>query len=255
MSGPDRWSFLKEFTAARIALGRTGNALPTENLLDFQMAHAQARDAVHASLDMELLHKQIADTGIGLPVAEVNSEAPTRHAYLQDPSKGRHLSPDAELPETSVEHDLVFIIGDGLSATAVHENAVATLAATLTHLEGWTVAPLVIAHQARVALADEIGARFHAALSVMLIGERPGLSASDSLGAYLTFAPKPGRQNAERNCVSNIRPAGLRPELAGYKIAWLLKEARRLKLTGVNLKDDAPDALPGRQEKSRGQLS
>ena len=139
----------------------------------------------------------------------------------------------------------LFVIGDGLSATAVHENAVATLAATLKHLEGWKVAPLVIAHQARVALADEIGAHFHAALSVMLIGERPGLSASDSLGAYLTYEPKPGRQNAERNCVSNIRPAGLKPELAGYKIAWLLKEARRLKLTGVKLKDDALEALPG----------
>ncbi len=245
MSGADRWSFLKEFTAARIALGRTGNALPTANLLDFQMAHARARDAVHAALDMELLQRQIAEAGIGLPVAEVKSEAPTRHAYLQDPSMGRHLAADAELPEAAGEHDVVFVIGDGLSATAVHENAVATLAATLKHLEGWTVAPLVIAHQARVALADEIGAHFNAALSVMLIGERPGLSASDSLGAYLTFAPKPGRSNAERNCVSNIRPAGLKPDLAGYKIAWLLKEARRLKLTGVKLKDDAPDALPG----------
>ena len=245
MSGADRWSFLKEFTAARIALGRTGNALPTANLLDFQMAHARARDAVHAALDRDLLQRQIAEAGIGLPVAEVKSEAPTRHAYLQDPSRGRHLAADAELPEGVGEHDVVFVIGDGLSATAVHENAVAVLAATLKHLEGWRVAPLVIAHQTRVALADEIGAHFKAALSVMLIGERPGLSASDSLGAYLTYEPKPGRSNAERNCVSNIRPAGLTPDLAGYKIAWLLKEARRLKLTGVSLKDDAPDALPG----------
>ncbi len=248
MSGADAWDFLRKHTEARIALGRAGDGLPTSAALAFQMAHAQARDAVHAPFDPDILRTQMKERGITLPVTEVQSQAPDRATYLQRPDLGRLLATDAALPETD-GCDVAFVIGDGLSATAVHAHAAATLAATLAHLEGWTPGPVVLARQARVALADPIGERLGAKLTVMLIGERPGLSAADSLGAYLTFAPRPGRQNAERNCVSNIRAAGLPPEAAGFKIAWLLNKAREMGLTGVALKDDAPAYLPGRDVK------
>lgn len=239
MTASDRWHFLRQHTDARIALGRSGNALPTDEVLAFQLAHAQARDAVHGSMDVDVLRQQLVDAGVSLPVELVASRARDRAAFLQRPDLGRLLDADATL-SAGDRCDVVFVLGDGLSARAVMENGVATLAATLAHLDGWDVGPIVIAQQARVALADPIGEALGAQLAVMLIGERPGLSAADSLGAYLTYGPRVGRQNADRNCVSNIRDKGLAPEDAGHKIAYLLGRARELSLTGVALKDDAP---------------
>lgn len=239
MTAPDRWHFLRQHTDARIALGRSGNALPTDEVLAFQLAHAQARDAVHGSMDVDVLRHQLVDAGVSLPVELVASRARDRAAFLQRPDLGRLLDADATL-SAGDRCDVVFVLGDGLSARAVMENGVATLAATLAQLDGWDVGPIVIAQQARVALADPIGEALGAQIGVMLIGERPGLSAADSLGAYLTYGPRVGRQNADRNCVSNIRDKGLAPEDAGHKIAYLLGRARALSLTGVALKDDAP---------------
>jgi len=244
MSGADPWDFLRRHTEARIALGRSGNALPTDEVLRFQLAHAQARDAVHGRLDLPLLQSQLADAGISLPVKQVVSRASDRAAFLQRPDLGRLLERGANLGPKG-ESDVVFVLADGLSARAVMENGVATLASALSQLEGWDVAPIVIAEQARVALGDPIGEALGAKLSVMLIGERPGLSAADSLGAYLTFGPRTGRQNADRNCVSNIRQKGLTPDEAGHKIAYLLGMARSMGLTGVALKDDAPMRVTG----------
>lgn len=245
---PDSWDFLRRHTDARIALGRTGNALPTQEVLAFQLAHAQARDAVHGEMDAAALAAQLGDAGISLPVLHVVSCARDRGQYLQRPDLGRKLKTDLRAgvnEDKPGEHDVIFVLGDGLSARAVMENGVATLAATLAHLDGWDVGPVVIASHARVALGDPIGETLGARLSVMLIGERPGLSAADSLGAYLTFGPRSGRQNADRNCVSNIRERGLTPVDAGHKIAYLLGQARSLGLTGVGLKDDMPMQLSG----------
>lgn len=242
----DPWHVLRRHTAARIALGRTGNGLPTAHLLDFQMAHARARDSVHMAFDAAGVAASLS--GIAQPVLTVQSAAPDRVTYLQRPDLGRRLADgDAErLAAHAGDWDVAFVLADGLSARAVHDHGAATLRAILALLDDtWTIAPVVLAHQGRVALADDIGAALGAALTVILIGERPGLSSADSLGAYLTWAPRPGRTNAERNCVSNIRPAGLPPVEAAHKLVYLLREARHLKLSGVRLKDEAPAALDG----------
>ncbi|MEQ8747701.1 ethanolamine ammonia-lyase subunit EutC [Pyruvatibacter sp.] len=236
MTARDPWGFLQAHTDARIALGRSGNGLPTREVLAFRMAHAQARDAVYTPLDAKLLRGQISAAGVSLPVIEVSSQAPDRTTFLQRPDLGRLLTDEAKLA-TREMCDVVFVLADGLSARALHENAVPTLAATLIALEGWRVGPVVLARQGRVALADPIGERVNALLSVILIGERPGLSAADSLGAYLTYAPRTGRQNADRNCISNIRAGGMSPATAGHKIAYLLSRARAISGTGVMLKD------------------
>lgn len=246
MSDPptnDPWARLRRVTRARIGLGRAGDALPTGALLDFQLAHARARDAVHTPFDTDALAAQLD----GLPVVRVTSAAPSRAVYLQRPDLGRRLSPESAAALPSGPFDVAFVIGDGLSATAVHAHAVPTLKAILTRLDGWSIAPIVLATGCRVALGDEIGARLGAGMVAVLIGERPGLSAADSLGIYLTYDPKPGRRDSERNCISNIHPPdGLGYQAAADKLAWLMREARRLKLTGVSLKDDAPalDAPP-----------
>ena len=227
---------LRGLTQARIALGRVGQALPTAAMLDFQLAHARARDAVNAELRAEGLAAAIGDR----PVIELASQARDHATYLRRPDLGRRLDPtDAErLPATAP--DAAFIVADGLSATAVHHHAASLLLALFERLEGWTLAPVVIARHARVALGDEIGAALGARMIVVLIGERPGLSAPDSLGAYLTWAPRRGRLDSERNCVSNIRPPhGLGYAAAADRIVALMREARRLELTGVNLKADA----------------
>ncbi|MGZ3403185.1 MAG: ethanolamine ammonia-lyase subunit EutC, partial [Phenylobacterium sp.] len=216
--------------SARVALGRAGQGLPTAPMLAFQMAHAKARDAVHAAMDVERLRTQLVGD-----VRVVDSAAPDRAAYLADPGLGRRPASGA-LPHG--DFDLAIVIGDGLSATAVQAHAPAVVAALRARLAGWTLAPTVIARQARVAIGDPIGEALGARAVVVLIGERPGLSAADSLGAYITWDPRPGRQDSERNCVSNIRsPGGLAPEAAADKIAWLLTEARRMGMTGVALKD------------------
>jgi ethanolamine ammonia-lyase small subunit len=243
----DPFAVLRLATAARVGLGRAGQGLPTAPMLAFQLAHARARDAVHAALDVAALRE-----ALGEPAIAVRSAASYRAAYLANPDLGRQLDPAASaLPRG--DHDVAIVIADGLSATAVQAHAAPVAAALRARLPGWSLAPLVIAQQGRVALGDPIAEALGARLVVVLIGERPGLSAADGMGAYITFDPKPGRRDSERNCVSNIRsPGGLAPDQAADKIAWLLTEARRLGFTGVDLKDreslaePTPGQLPNR---------
>ncbi|PPQ19332.1 Ethanolamine ammonia-lyase light chain [Bradyrhizobium shewense] len=241
---------LRAFTPARVALGRSGASVPTKALLDFTLDHARARDAVHAAFDAARL---VADLGaLGLAVTEVRSQAVDRRDYLRRPDLGRRLDPgSAEVlaRAASAPCRLALVIGDGLSAAAVHAHAVALARRLLPLLaEGDDVAidHVVVASGARVALGDEIGAILGARMALMLIGERPGLSAPDSLGAYLTFAPKPGRTDAERNCVSNIHHAGLSYDEAAFKIAWLVREGLARQVSGVALKDESADRAPRR---------
>jgi ethanolamine ammonia-lyase small subunit len=244
---PDPWADLRRHTPARIGLGRSGVALPTAEVLRFAAAHAQARDAVHVALDSAALEQQLHIDG--WRCVAVSSRATSRDEYLRRPDLGRRLAPaDAmrlkDLAAGGV--DLAIVIGDGLSALAVQRHAPPLLAALRTALGDMrTAAPLVIATQARVALADDIGALLQARIALILLGERPGLSSPDSLGAYLTHAPAIGRADAERNCVSNIRPEGLPPERAAQRIAWLVREALRRRISGIALKDDSATALLG----------
>ena len=244
---PDPWAELARRTPARIALGRAGAALPTDEVLRFALAHARARDAVHASFDAAALAGEIA--ALSLRSLVVRSAAPDRPTYLRRPDLGRRLSPEsrdalaaAAAGETC---DLAVVVADGLSATAAHAQVVPLLRAFLPWVRraGWRLGPVVLAHQARVALGDEVGALLRARCVALLVGERPGLSSPDSLGIYLTYDPRPGRTDAERNCISNVRPEGLGFELASYKLAWLLDRALTRQLTGVQLKDES-DAVP-----------
>jgi ethanolamine ammonia-lyase small subunit len=236
------WDRLKTLTRARIGLGRAGDSLPTQALLDFQMAHARARDAVHGAVDWRALAGALAPS----PTLEIASAATDRTTYLRRPDLGRVLADGEGDKLPNGPFDIVFIVGDGLSASACDAHAAATAKAALALLDGFSIGPVVLARGARVALSDPIGAAMGARLAIMLIGERPGLSSADSLGAYLTFAPAPGLRDSARNCISNIHAHGLRPERAAVKIAWLAREALRLRLTGVDLKEAAPDdLLPG----------
>ena len=233
--GDDPWAVLRAATRARVALGRAGDALPTARELEFRAAHAAARDAVHQPLEVDRLRPALGD------FLEVHSAAPDRATYLQRPDLGRRLAPGTELPRTG--DDLAVVVADGLSPRAVHEHAAGLVTALLDRLPGWTVAPLVLAHQARVALGDAVGAALGARAVVVLIGERPGLSAADSLGAYLTYRPRVGCPDSARNCLSNIRPPdGQDYPAAARTLALLMTEARKRQLTGVDLKDDF-DAL------------
>ncbi|WP_175104577.1 ethanolamine ammonia-lyase subunit EutC [Pararobbsia alpina] len=241
------WDVLRRFTRARIALGRAGNSLPTTPLLEFNLAHAQARDAVHQPLDPGPLHEALREAGF--QTLDVESAAPDRAHYLRRPDLGRTLS------DESVAHladyagtmnstpDVVYVVADGLSAFAAARHALPLLRAVHARLEGWNVGPVVVARQARVALGDDIGERLRARMVVMLIGERPGLSSPDSLGLYLTYGPRVGRSDAERNCISNVRPEGLGYEQAAFKLHYLMTHARQLSLTGVGLKDDSDRLL------------
>jgi len=229
----------RALTTARIGLGRTGVSLETRDLLDFQQAHALARDAVHARLDPASLAASLAGIVPG-EVLILRSAAPDRTAYLQRPDLGRKLDARsrellAQLP-VQTEFDLALIVVDGLSALAVERHAAPLIAELLPHLGGWRLAPVSVVEQGRVAIGDEIGAAMRAQAAVVLIGERPGLSSPDSLGAYITWAPKAGCTDAERNCVSNIRSDGLSYSFAAAQIAAILAEARRCRLTGVALK-------------------
>jgi ethanolamine ammonia-lyase small subunit len=217
---------LKRFTPARVALGRTGHSLPTAELLRFQLDHARARDAVYESLDASAL---------GFDHILVRSTACDRSEYLRRPDLGRRLA-GALLPRG--DYDAAIVIADGLSAAAVHHHAPGMVAALLPMLDGWRLAPIVVALQARVALGDEIGEALGARMVAVLIGERPGLTSPDSLGIYLTCDPRPGRTDAQRNCISNIRTEGVSYDLAARKLHMLMTEARQRKLTGVDLKDD-----------------
>ena len=233
---PDFATRLRAVTQARIALGRAGQALPTAALLDFQLAHARARDAVGAVFDSAGFSAAIG----GREVIEVESRASDQATYLQRPDLGRRLA-EADAGKLKAAGDEVaVIVGDGLSATAVQAHAAPLLQALFERVPGWRIAPVILARHARVALGDEIGALLGVDLVVMLIGERPGLSAPDSLGAYLTWQPRSGRLDSERNCISNIRPPhGLSYARAADGIAWLMTEARSRRLTGVGLKDES----------------
>jgi len=242
MSGPvidDPWTGLRRWTAARIALGRAGTALPTGPLLEFQLAHAQARDAVWRDCTFEGLE----GSTWGLATAEVRSQAADRSEYLRRPDLGRRLAPGALplLDRTPGPFDLVIVVADGLSSLAVDRQARPLLDALVPRLRaaGLALGPLVLAREGRVALGDEVGQRLGAEVSLVLIGERPGLSAPDSLGAYLTWGPRVGRQNAERNCVSNIRPEGLGFDEAAQTLLALVLGARTLGLSGIGLKEDS----------------
>jgi ethanolamine ammonia-lyase small subunit len=243
------WGALKSFTNARIALGRAGSSLPTAPLLAFNLSHAQARDAVHQPLDADRLRGELEAAGFATLAAD--SAAPDRQHYLRRPDLGRRLSEASraalgEAADGAGEPDLVFVIGDGLSAFAAAKQALPLLNAVRGRLEadGWTLGPVVVARQARVALGDEIGELLRARFVAMLIGERPGLSSPDSLGVYLTHAPRVGCHDAQRNCISNVRPEGLPHAAAAHKLHYLLTQARRLGLTGVGLKDDSDALLP-----------
>ena len=242
----DPWAGLKAFTSARIALGRTGTSVPLREALAFKLAHAHARDAVYSELETDRLAAEIA--ALPMPVCQVSSRAATRQEYLQRPDLGRQLNDasKANLAEQAIaECDLAIVLADGLSATALNTHALPLLHLLLPELRanGLRLGPVVLAEQARVALGDEVGLRLKARLVLVLIGERPGLSAPDSMGAYFTHAPRPGLTDEARNCVSNIRPAGLAYPAAAAKLAWLLREALRRQLSGVALKDQADGLL------------
>ena len=222
---------LRAFTSARVALEKCGSSLATKDLLQFDLDHARARDAVHAELDA---------SSLGFDHILVHSAARDRRTFLMRPDLGRALA--ATLARG--DYDAAIVIADGLSALAIHRHAKLLLEHLLPQLHDWQLAPIIVARQARVAIGDEIGDQLGARLVLVLIGERPGLSSPDSLGAYLTYAPRKGRSDAERNCVSNIRPEGLGYQAAATLIHFLMQEARSRKLSGVTLKSDAtPHAL------------
>ncbi len=243
----DPWADLRRHTPARIALGRSGAGMPTAEVLRLSAAHAQARDAVHVALDTQAL--EAALQAQGLRTLQVASRAASRDEYLRRPDLGRRLAEaDAQRLEAlaAAPADLVVVLADGLSALAAQRHGLPVIGALRQALgDGLRWAPVVLATQARVALADEIGALLGARIALILLGERPGLSSPDSLGAYLTWAPAPGRMDAERNCVSNIRPEGLAPLLAARRIAWLLQQALRRRQSGIALKDESDTDLLG----------
>jgi ethanolamine ammonia-lyase small subunit len=259
------WSGLRAFTDARIALGRAGTSLPTTAHLAFQLAHAQARDAVHVALDPAALATAITESWpeLGEPCL-LHSAARDRSQYLQRPDLGRRLDEastdrlaalrpvhDARATPDDRPFDLALVVADGLSALAVAQNAPPFLARLRHHLAGadWRVAPVCIALQARVALGDDIGERLGARAVAVLIGERPGLSSPDSMGLYLTWMPRVGLTDASRNCISNVRPAGLGFDAAAFKLSHLLNQARQRQLSGVDLKDETGrDAIQTVQE-------
>ena len=238
----DPWSALRRHTPARISLGRAGTSLPTPEVLRFAAAHAAARDAVHLPLDVEALLADLRTQGF--EAATAASRATSRIEYLTRPDLGRQLAP-ASADALEGEGGLCIVIGDGLSAVAAQRHAAPLLAALRD--AGVVAQRIVVATQARVALGDAIGERVGAELVLVLIGERPGLSSPDSLGAYLTWAPRVGRVDSERNCVSNIRPEGLPLAGAAARIAWLVRESQRRRVTGIALKDDSdvPAAVEG----------
>lgn len=237
--GEDVGAVLRRYTPARVGLSRTGVSLETRDLLDFQLAHARARDAVHARLDAGWLAKTVGEI-CGVEVLRLRSEAQDRATYLKRPDLGRKLDAESramlEGKAPRRERVLALVIADGLSALAVERHAPALIKELLPRLSHWRLAPICIVEQGRVAIGDEIGQALGAAIVVVLIGERPGLSSPDSLGAYMTWAPRPGRTDAERNCISNIRTEGLGPEQAAAELAGTLLEASRRQLTGVALK-------------------
>jgi len=244
-----RWADLRRLTAARIGLKRTGASLATGPLLDFQLAHARARDAVHEPFDAAGLAAELVTNFAGLApqVLSVASAAPDRQHYLMRPDLGRRLAPGAEamLAPHAGQYDVVFVVADGLSARAVKTHAQPVLAHALAALraDSWRIAPFVIACQGRVAIGDAIAGALGADCVALLIGERPGLTAPDSMGAYLTWQPRPHTTDADRNCISNIRPEGIGYADAAFKLVHLLRAMRLRGVSGVALKDDSDRLL------------
>ncbi|MNZ49708.1 Ethanolamine ammonia-lyase light chain [compost metagenome] len=239
------WQQLRALTPARIALGRAGTSLPSRARLDFQFAHAQARDAVHLPFEHAALSQGLARRNRASLL--LHSAAADRHVYLQRPDLGRRLSAESaeRLREYAASHaapvDLAIVVADGLSSLAVHRHTLPFLERLeeLAQAEGWTLSPVVLVEQGRVAVADEVGELLRAKMSVILIGERPGLSSPDSLGLYFTWAPRVGLTDAYRNCISNVRLEGLSYAMAAHRLLYLMREACRRQLSGVNLKDEA----------------
>ena len=233
---------LRDFTSARVGLGRTGNSLRTREMLELQFAQARAREAVHSKLDVNEFTSALRQESRDEPIV-VTSRATDRQVYLRRPDLGRRLDEvsRARVLSRAGRFDAVFVIADGLSALAVQMHASRMIAATrrLLAAADWLIAPFVIVEQGRVAIGDEIGECIGAALSVVLIGERPGMSAADSLGVYLTWNPRVGRTDAERNCISNIRTGGLSYAAAASTLGFLMNESRHRKLSGVGLRVDA----------------
>jgi ethanolamine ammonia-lyase small subunit len=231
---------LKEFTAARIGIGRTGTSIPTNQSLAFKLAHAHARDAVYSVLDIDALSNEIKQ--FNLPVLVLHSKASSRPEYLQRPDLGRKLKKSSanQLKEYAGDYDVSIIIADGLSASAINENVIGLLNQLIPLFTSakLKLAPICFVDQGRVAVSDKVAYLLNAKLSVILIGERPGLSSVDSIGAYLTYEPKPGLSDESRNCISNIRPKGLMFKPAAEKIFYLVQEAFRVRLSGVGLKDN-----------------
>lgn len=251
------WRQLRQFTAARIGIGRTGVSTPTRETLEFQLAHAQARDAVHTKLDTDDLQQQLTQLLQDFPQINahqpllLHSRALDRLSYLQRPDYGRQLAPAgfaALKPyHSKTPYDLALVIADGLSATAIHQNAVPFIACLLPlllkEIPDFSLAPISLVNQGRVAVADDIGEALNARAVLILIGERPGLSSPDSMGLYLTWAPRRGLTDDKRNCISNVRPAGLSYATAAHKCFFLLSESRRLQCSGVAIKDRSTEKL------------
>jgi len=248
------WAPFRRFTSARIGLARSGAALATSPLLDFRMAHARARDAVQARLDEKLLFSRLEQCG--LPVLAISSAAKDRKSFLMRPDLGRTLDASAHAmlaPHAQAVCDVVFVVADGLSSQAVQSHAPELLAATLPALraENWRIAPLVAVQQGRVAIGDAIANALHASIAVILIGERPGLSSPDSMGVYLTWQPGPNSTDAQRNCISNIRPEGIGYADAAFKLLYMLREMRARRLSGVLLKDESDRSRIAQQHADR----
>lgn len=253
----DPWHKLRQFTQARIGLGRVGTSIPTDELLRFQLSHAQAIDAVHVPLDEKQLIEDCANKAplkAFLPAFSLHSQATDRLTYLQRPDLGRKLD-DASIEqlkahsdETPSPYDLAIVIADGLSSYAINHHAAPFLDALVTLLREdtthhWNIAPLCVIHQGRVAVGDDVGEAINAKEVLVLVGERPGLSSPDSLGLYITWHPHRGTEDSLRNCISNVRPEGLPYPAAAHKCFYLLAESRQLKLTGVGLKDRSDDTI------------
>ena len=225
---------LRSFTPARVALGRTGHSIPTAELLRFRLDHARARDAVYQPLD---------PGSLGIHHVLLHSAAPDRATYLRCPDLGRQLDEPSRTRLQKGDYDAAIVIADGLSAPAVHHHAAALLAALERLLADWRLAPISVVLQGRVAIGDEIGERLGARLAVVLIGERPGLTSPDSLGIYITWDPHPGRTDAERNCISNVRAEGTSYETAARRLTLLMNSARVRRLSGVGLKEETRLAI------------
>ena len=241
---PTHRQSLRDLTPARVSLHTTGHSIATDEVLSFQLAHAKARDAVHTALDLPSFAQRLSTelpllVEASIPVLQLRSNAPDRGAYLRQPNLGRTLHPDSVAQLRPVSCQLAIVIADGLSALAIERNAIPVLAHLIPKLlaDTWTLAPLTLAQQGRVAIGDPIGYGLGASCSLIFIGERPGLSSSDSMGAYLTWSPHPDRTDADRNCLSNIRDGGLSPEAAAARLFWYLQTARAKRQTGISLKE------------------